>query len=156
MSQMTLRRAISYIGPLQIAILVLAVATALVHLDRGITTSAMMAHPLPHTGVRPAGPPPGSGGLMFSIMRIIPLSTLFYLNFVGYIVLAAALYLPPLLRYQRIIRWLLIIFAIVTIIAWFAFTGGRPNVLALIDKPIEVALVVLLFIEDRQAHLNKG
>src|ERR1051326_8694580 len=100
MSQISLRHTISRIGPLQIAILVLAVATALVHLDRGIMTSAMMAHPFPHTGLRPAGPPPGSGGVMFSIMRIIPLSTLFYLNFAAYIILAAALYLPPLLRYQ--------------------------------------------------------
>jgi hypothetical protein len=156
MSQITLRRTISHIGPLQIAILVLAVATALVHLDRGITTNAMMAHPFPHAGVRPAGPPPGSGGLMFSIMRVIPLPILFYLNFAAYIILAGALYLPPLLRYQRIIRWLLIILVIVTIIAWFMITGGRPNLLAFIDKPVEVALLILLFIEDRQASLNKG
>jgi hypothetical protein len=157
MSQLTLRHTISRIGPLQIAILALAIITALVHLDRGITTSAMMAHPFPHAGGRPAGPPPGAqAGLIPSILMVIPLPILFYLNFVGYIVLAAALYLPPLLRYQRIIRWVLIVFAIVTIIAWFLVTGGRPNVLAYIDKPIEIALVALLLIEARQANLNKG
>jgi hypothetical protein len=157
MSQLTLRHTISRIGPLQIAILVLAIITALVHLDRGITTSAMMAHPFPHAGGRPGGPPPGApSGLIPSILMIIPLPILFYLNFVGFIVLAAALYLPPLLRYQRIIRWALIVFTIVTVIAWFLVTGGRPNVLAYIDKPIEIALVVLLLIEARQANLNKG
>ena len=157
MSQVSLRHTISRIGPLQIAILVLAVITALVHLNRGITTSAMMAHPFPHPGGRPGGPPPGApGGLLPSLMMVIPLPILFYLNFVSYIVLAAALYLPPLLRFQRIIRWLLIILAIVTIITWAAITGARPNVLAFIDKPVEIALVVLLFIEDRQASVNKG
>jgi hypothetical protein len=157
MSQLTLRHTISRIGPLQIAILALAIITALVHLDRGITTSAMMTHSFPHAGGRPGGPPPGApSGSMPSILMVIPLPILFYLNFVAYIVLAAALYLPPLLRYQRIIRWALIVLAIVTIIAWFLVTGGRPNVLAYIDKPIEIALVVLLLIEARQANLNKG
>jgi hypothetical protein len=84
---------------------------------------------------------------------------LFYLNFVGYIVLTAAHYLPfPLLRrYQRITRWVLGAYTAVTIIAWFLVTGGSPNVLAYIDKPVELALIILLIIEDRQqARLQRG
>ncbi len=163
MSQVTWRRTISHIGPLQIAIIILAIITALVHLDRGIMTSALAgAHPaVPpggpggHAGGPPAGRPGGGGPSILSFIPI-PLSVLFFLNFIGYIVLVTALYLPVLRRYQRIVRWLLIVFAVVTIIAWFLVTGGSPNLLAYIDKPIEVALIVLLLIEDRQARLGRG
>src|SRR6266487_2670604 len=106
-------------------------------------------------GVPPAGRPGGGGPSILSFIPI-PLSVLFFLNFIGYIVLVTALYLPVLRRYQRIVRWLLIVFAVVTIIAWFLVTGGSPNLLAYIDKPIEVALIVLLLIEDRQARLGRG
>ena len=59
-------------------------------------------------------------------------------------------------RYQRIIRWLLIAYTATTILAWYLITGGSPNLLAYIDKPIEVALIVLLLIEDRRARLARG
>jgi hypothetical protein len=162
MSQVALRRTFSNLGRLQIAIILLAVATALVHLDRGIMTSLLVSHPsgLPagHGGVRPSGPPPGHLPIGVSILMLlpVPLSVLFYLNFLGYIVLVTALYLPALLRYQRIIRWTLIVYTAVTIIAWFLITNGSPNLLAYIDKPIELALIILLLIEDRQASLSKG
>jgi hypothetical protein len=160
MSQISLRRTISHIGPLQIAIIVLAVVTALVHLDRGIMASGLG---MAHAGGLPAGRPAGGGprgpGGGFSILRFIPipLSILFFLNFAAYIVLIVALYLPALRRIQRITRWLLIVLAVVTIIAWFLITRGSPNILAYIDKPIEIALIVLLIIEDRQAmRLGRG
>ncbi len=86
----------------------------------------------------------------------VPLPVLFYLNFLGYIVLVTALYLPALLRYQRIIRWTLIVYTAVTIIAWFLITNASPNLLAYIDKPIELALIILLLIEDRQASRSRG
>ncbi len=161
MSQVTWRRTISHIGPLQIAIIILAVITALVHLDRSITTMGALtgAHPAVPPGGHPGGPPagrPGGGGPSILSFIPIPLPILFLLNFIGYIVLVTALYLPVLRRYQRIVRWLLIVFAAVTIIAWFLVTGGSPNLLAYIDKPIEVALIVLLLIEDRQARLGRG
>lgn len=142
MSQTIRSRTLAQIGPLQIAIIILAVVTGLVHLDRGIMTSLLATH---FTG-RPMMHPAGSSGMM---MRLpLPLSTLFYLNFVGYIVLATALYLPPLLRYRRAIRWTLIAYALITIAAWFLITDARPNLLAYIDKPIEVTLIVLLLIDD--------
>ena len=165
MSQVSLRRTIAHIGPLQIAIIILAVVTALVHLDRGIMTSAMSAArpampPGFHPGASPAGHAPAGGRFGGpSILRYIPipLSFLFFLNFAAYIILVVALYLPALRSAQRIIRWLLILLAVVTIIAWFLITGGNPNLLAYIDKPVEIALIVLLIIEDRQAaRLGRG
>jgi len=152
MSQVTLHRTISHIGPLQIAIIILAIVTALVHLDRGLMTSVL------------AGPPPGGhfagrpgpGGPSLLALLPVPLSVLFYLNFVGYLVLVTALYLPLLRRFQRIIRWLLIAYTATTILAWYLITQGSPNPLAYIDKPVEVALIVLLLIEDRRARLARG
>ncbi len=162
MSQVSLRRTISHIGPLQIAIIVLAVITALVHLDRSITTGLLsgghVGGPPPgsHVGGPPRGGGPRGGPSLLSALPI-PLSVLFLLNFAAYIVLVVALYLPALRRFQRIIRWLLILLAVVTIIAWFLITGGSANILAYIDKPVEIALIVLLIIEDRQAvRLGRG
>ncbi len=166
MSQVSLRRTISHIGPLQIAIIVLAVITALVHLDRSITTGLLSGGhaggPLPggHAGGSPGGHAGGGGprgGPSLLSALPIPLSVLFLLNFIAYIVLIVALYLPALRRFQRVTRWLLILLAVVTIIAWFLITGGSPNILAYIDKPVEIALIVLLIIEDRQAvRLGRG
>lgn len=164
MSQVTLRRTISHIGPLQIAIIILAVATALVHLDRGLMMTVLAGHsggPPPgfgHRGGPPGGhfaggPPPGGT----SFLMMLPLPVLFYLNFVGYIVLVTALYLPLLRRYQRIIRWLLIAYTVTTILAWYLITHASPNVLAYFDKPVEVTLIILLLIEDRRAaRLARG
>ncbi len=82
----------------------------------------------------------------------LPLPVLFDLNFIGYIVLAAALYLPLLVRYRRLIRWMLIAYTAITILAWFLITNAHPNTFAYIDKPIEVALIILLIIEDQKAR----
>ena len=100
------------------------------------------------------GPPGGHLPLGVSILMLlpVPLSVLFYLNFIGYIVLVTALYLPALLRYQRIIRWILIVYAAVTIVAWFLITNATPNILAYIDKPIELALIILLLVEDQRSR----
>src|SRR5215212_6557425 len=120
MSQATSRR-FSAIGTLQIVIIVLAVITALIHLQRGIGFLGG-----PPGGARPAGqagPPPGGGG-GFNIMAMlpIPLPYLFLLNGIGYLVLVTALYLPQLRQYQPVVRWLLIIFAAVTLIMYFAIS----------------------------------
>jgi len=76
------------------------------------------------------------------------LGILFILNFVGYIVLVAALYFVPQLADRRsLIRYALIAFTAVTVIAWI-FMGTRgPG--AYVDKVIEVVLIVLLFQESR-------
>ena len=43
-------------------------------------------------------------------------------------------------------------YVLVTIVLWLLITGARPTLLAYIDKPIEVALVVLLLIDDVRAR----
>lgn len=100
-------------GGLQIVILLLAAATAAIHLWLGVV----------------AGLP------------------LFLLNAAGYLALAAALYLPPLRPYQQWVRWTLIAFTAVTVLAW-VFIGER-SAIGYIDKLIEVALIVLLWLDRR-------
>jgi hypothetical protein len=153
MSQATSSRLVSRtIGTLQIAIIALVIITALIHLQRGIGMSA--GGPpggAPRTGQ--AGPPPGSGQGGFNIMQLlpIPLPTLFLLNGIGYLVLVTALYLPQLRQYQPIVRWLLIAFAAVTVIMYFAIAGFRINPVGLLTKLVEIALIVLLLIDGRRA-----
>ncbi len=154
MSQVTLRRSISHIGLLQIAIIVLTIVTALIHLQKGLGMGSFA----PHSGGPPPGGhfggarPGGSGGGGPSIMSMLPLplSTLFFLDAAAYIVLLIALYLPALKNFQRIIRWLLIALAVLTIVAFFLIAGTRFTLQSYIDKPVEIALIVLLLIEDRQ------
>ncbi len=138
MNEVIGRRSAPRIGWLQIAIIALTLITAVVHLQTSIMTASF---------------PPGGP----SILSLIPLSisTLFLLNFVAYIVLGVALYLPFLRPYQRIIRWLLIALAAVTIIAYFLILGIQFNLLGYFDKAIEVALIVLLLIEERQATTKR-
>ena len=67
MSQVTIHRTrtISHIGPLQIAIIILAVATALVHLDRGLMMTLFAPHfaggPRPLSGHFTGSNSPSSG-----------------------------------------------------------------------------------------------
>jgi uncharacterized membrane protein YfhO len=79
------------------------------------------------------------------------MALLFALNFVGYIVLVIALYLPQLKRFQRIIRWALIVFTAITIIAYFTIVGLSDNTTGYVDKAVEIILIVLLLLEDRKA-----
>jgi hypothetical protein len=165
MSQVQSRRLFGRIGTLQIAIIILVAITALIHLQRGIGTGAG------GFGGGPGGPPGGftrppgggftrppgggSGGAPggFAILQALPLplSTLFLLNGIGYLVLVVALYLPALYRYQRVVRWLLIIFAAVTFVLYFVINGFHLNPISIVAKAAEIALIVLLFIEDRQS-----
>jgi hypothetical protein len=125
MSEVQQDQAITRIGPLQIVILVLVVATALIHFSRG----ALLGAP----GLRP-----------------FPL--LFYLNCIGYLLLGAALYLPQLARFQRRMRWILLVYAAITIVLWVLITGARPTLLGYSDKPIELALIILLILEDQRVR----
>jgi hypothetical protein len=101
------------VGPLQLGIIALAVATAVVHIVLAIPTNLVM----------------------------------FYLNGLGYIGLAAALYLPQLAPYRRLIRYALMAFTVVTILGWAAF--GERSTVAYVDKAIEVALLALLVMDMR-------
>jgi hypothetical protein len=106
---------------LQIVIILLTAATALIHLVLAYSIAVQM-------------------GVQNSLM--------FAANGIGYLVLVAALYMPQFKKWQGIIRWLLIAFTAVTIIGWVAI--GTRNTIAYVDKLIEVAMIVLLFIDGRK------
>ena len=105
----------SVFGPVQIGIIVLALATALIH----FALNVMMGK----------------------------LDVLFTLNGLGYLALLAALFLPiPILsRYRSLIRWVFIVYTLITIGAWVAM--GARDVLGYTTKLIEVALVILLLLD---------
>jgi len=106
------------LGTPQIVIIGLTVITALIHLVLGIK---MVAEPL---------------------------GMLFIFNFIGYSTLVAALYfVPQLSSKQRQIRFALLAFTAITVIAWIP--AGTKDALAYFDKLVEVALVALLFRESR-------
>lgn len=80
------------------------------------------------------------------MMTVIP----FTLNFVGYVTLLAALYLPlPFARtHRKLVRYAFIAYTIVTILLWVALGMANPiPYIGYIDKSIEVLLVILLFFE---------
>jgi hypothetical protein len=93
-------------------------------------------------------------GLIHLIALGIPLGdTLFILNGLGYLGLLGAMYLPLafLDGYRAYARWALLGFTVVTIIAYFVVnTEAFTSVLGLITKAIEVALVVLLYLDSRK------
>jgi hypothetical protein len=142
MSQAQAQRTQRTVGILQIAIIVLIVITALVHLQRGMGMS------LGGFGGRPPAGPPG-GFNMFQYLPL-PLATLFLLNGIGYLILGTALYLPALSRFRPLVRRLLIAFAAVTFVLYFLFNGFRLNPIAVVDKVAELTLIVLLFVDGRR------
>ena len=74
-------------------------------------------------------------------------NTLFILNGVGYLALLAGLYFIPQLAAQSgLIRYALMGFAAITIVAYF-IVGENPfsDVLGLVTKAIELALIVVLW-----------
>ena len=161
MEQRQSRRFVWGLGALQIAIIVLTVITAFIHLQRGLGMG-MMAGPPPGgfpagaPGAGPGGPPPGGapGGMPagMGLMQALPLPlpVLFILNGIGYLVLVAALYLPALHRFQPLVRWALIAFTAVTVVLYFVMIGLAPNPIGIVDKVVEVALIALLLVEARK------
>jgi hypothetical protein len=74
---------------------------------------------------------------------------IFILNGLGYLALVAGLYFLPQMAAQRsMIRWALMGFTAVTFILYFIF--NLPNSISpfgLFDKAVELALIVLLWME---------
>ena len=115
------------IHPLEVGIIVLAGATAFLHLLMGLESKHPMGFPFP---------------------------VLFYLNAAGYLVLITLLYLPALQPMQRAIRWLLILYTAVTIFAWVAI--GDRDMDGFLDKGIEIALILLLLFEEWRATRQRS
>ncbi|MCI0518903.1 MAG: hypothetical protein L0Z70_01435 [Chloroflexi bacterium] len=101
-------------GAVQLGVVLLAAATAVIHIVIAIPDTMVM----------------------------------FYLNGLGYLALAAALYLPQFASWRRWIRWALIAFTVVTILGWVAVGVRSP--LGYADKLIEIALLLLLWVEGRR------
>ena len=144
---MTLPRNATRFGPLQVAICVLAVATAAVHIYLGVITHVMVVTQPEATAA--AG---GAAALGF-------FAALFYLDGIGYIVLTAALYHPAFARFRRLTRWALIALTAATIVAYFALIQGQYDAIGIADKIAEVVLIVLLVIEgrrDRQPRTSRA
>ena len=78
----------------------------------------------------------------------------FILNGLGYLTLLAALYLPipRLVPHRRLVRWTLIGYAMLTILAWVVI--GERTLLGYSTTADEVALIVLLLIEGRRTRLR--
>lgn len=77
---------------------------------------------------------------------------LFILNGLGYLGLLAALYLPLafLANYRSWARWALLGYTALTVILWVIMGARTP--LGYIDKAIEIVLIILLWLESRQAN----
>jgi len=110
------------ITPRLLAIVVLTVATAIIHIALAFVAL-------------------GAGDTTTFIM--------FMLNGLAYLILLAAYYLDlPLARdYPRLVRWAFIALTAVTILAWVAI--GARNTLGYVDKLIELALIALLLTDKR-------
>lgn len=76
---------------------------------------------------------------------------LFILNGLGYLALLAGLYAPSRWLFtglRPMLRWVLVFYALVTIVAWLAM-GDRSG-LAYVTKAVEALLVLLLVVESRR------
>jgi hypothetical protein len=134
----TFPRKTTRFGALQVAICVLALATAAVHIYLGAITQVMVA-------TQPEATAAAGGATALGFF-----AALFYLDGLGYIVLTAALYHPAFARFRRLTRWALIALTAATIIAYFALIQGQYDAIGIADKIAEVVLIVLLVMEGRR------
>ncbi len=72
---------------------------------------------------------------------------IFLLNGIGYLALLAAIYAPLafLARYRSLFCWILIAYTALTIVLWIFI--GAYDLIAYIAKGVEVALILLLWLE---------
>jgi hypothetical protein len=77
----------------------------------------------------------------------------FLLNGIGYLALLTAFELPQFAQIHHVVRWVLMGYALLTIILWF-FLGspseGQLDPFDITVKVVEAALVVLLFLDSRR------
>ncbi len=75
---------------------------------------------------------------------------MFLLNSIGYVGLTGLFLIPLAItqRFHEVLRWVLIAFALITIIMW-AIINGHLDVTGITAKSAEVLIIVLLLV-DRQ------
>jgi len=135
---MTLPRKTTRFGAVEVAICVLALATAVVHIYLGVITHIMVV-------TQPEATAAAGGATALGFF-----AALFYLDGLAYIVLTVALFHPAFARFRRLTRWALIALTAATIIAYFALIQGHYDALGIGDKIAEVVLIVLLVVEGRR------
>ncbi len=90
-------------------------------------------------------------GLIHLYLGVLDGIPLFILNGLGFIALVAGLYfLPQLANWRLQLRWALVAYTAVTIIAYFV-VNGQPfdSWIGLVTKAVEVILIVLLYLQQR-------
>jgi hypothetical protein len=75
---------------------------------------------------------------------------LFTLNGIGYLVLVAAYFNPRMAPRRNYIRWLTIVYTLLTILAWIVV--GDRGWLGILTKLIEVSLIVFLILDGRKTE----
>ena len=90
-------------------------------------------------------------GLIHLFLGVQYGNALFILNGLGYFALVIGLYLlPQLAGWRARVRWALMAYAAITIVAYFVQNPEPLNSgFGLLTKAIEVILIVLLFLEQR-------
>ena len=99
------------------------------------------------------------GALPFPSPFPLPFNRLFALNFVGYLVLAAAFWYAP--RFLGPRRWLvaavLVVYTVLSIVGWVQTGMPNPRGLGYLAKALEVALIVALAVHAwRVLHPGVG
>jgi hypothetical protein len=135
------------LGLLPLIITVLGLGDGLLHLYLRFTlfggAPGAGRPPAPPAGTPPrvprAGPP---------VPLPLPLTTLFVLNFVGYIVLVLVFWIGP--RWLGAKSWLIdvafIIYTSLVILGWLDVGGPNPMGLGYLAKGIEIVLIIALII----------
>lgn len=118
------------IGTVRMGVILLALATAAVHLYLG-------------TGRVDVGF--GEG-----------VNPIFIVNGVGYAALLAALYALPSsrMRFRGIVRWVLLGYTAITVLLWAL--GGPRIPIAYADKAIELLLIALLLLDAREGRRTRA
>ena len=80
----------------------------------------------------------------------------FLLNGLGYLVLTALLFvpLPALEPFRNLVRWTLIVYTLITVLAWL-FIGARSPI-AYLDKAIELLLIICLWLDWQQTRTSRA
>ena len=85
------------------------------------------------------------------------LHNFFLLNGFGYLILIIAFLLPKLNPFHELIRWILVGYAVLTIILWFFFGSPSEGALDPFDlsvKLVELALVIFLVLDKRREAMS--